>query len=158
MQSGQYKYGLRGHLQLALGCTDDSRQHQSNFQILQIWKTKHSQFFFFMITVWISHIYQLEVIKSIDYKVQTATAVVLNWFCFRTQIFYIQHQVGHVHTANKFDLSLHFLLLNCILYTHNSLKYRSDNRINSRKIQVVTTAFTDFLKKLFLWLSGRALH
>ncbi len=35
------------------------------------------------------------------------------------------------------------------MYTHNSLKYGSDNRINSRKIQVVTTAFTEILRSVY---------
>ncbi len=46
-------------------------------------------------------------------------------------------------------LSVHLLLLNRVLYTHNSLKYGSDNRINSRKIQVVTTAFTEILRSVY---------
>ncbi len=35
------------------------------------------------------------------------------------------------------------------MYTHKSLNYGSDNRINSRKIQVVTTAFTEFLRSVY---------
>ncbi len=40
--------------------------------------------------------------------------------------------MGHVHTAAKFVCLLHLLLLNRVLYTHNSLKYGSHNRINFR--------------------------
>ncbi len=62
-------------------------------------------------------------------------------------------QRGHVHTAAKFGCQFTFysVIAFCthIIHKNTGVTSAFDNRINSRKIQVVTTAFTEILRSVY---------